>query len=63
MPDVVTSPYAKLTASIAGVLSASQAIRDGIADHAQKHEAELEKSRTAAQHAEMINDGIARQSS
>lgn len=63
MPDVVTSPYSRLTASIAGVLSASTAIREGIATHAQKHEAELERGRMAAENAERINDGIARQSS
>lgn len=48
MPDVITLPYKNLSNAIHDMLSAHEAIKDGIATHAQKEQVERDGARQAA---------------
>lgn len=60
MAKVPVTSYAKLIATIRDMESAHDAIRDGVATHAQKHEAELLARRKKLENDAAIESGIAR---
>lgn len=62
MTEIKTSPYSRMTSAIAGLLKANAAIREGIAEHAERHESTLDARRKSADNEAKINEGIARQS-
>jgi hypothetical protein len=47
MPDMPYSPTSELDVTLSKLMSASEAVRTGIATHVQRHEAERNKQRSA----------------
>lgn len=60
MPKIKIHHIRGLRDKVTKTVSAHDAIANGIATHAQKHEARLESSRDAARHAASIQAGIDR---
>lgn len=48
MPDIPKTPTSELDVTLSNLMSAAQKVREGIATHIQKHEAERNKARSAA---------------
>lgn len=62
----MSKPVIHKTSSVLNALGrtvkAHQAVREGIATHAEKHQQVLDEKRESARHTRAINDGIAKQS-
>lgn len=50
----------RLRKTIGAMLDAHAAIRSGVADHAEKHEARVDDARRKAEESKAISDGVAR---
>lgn len=60
MAKVITVPASNLGEAMRQVVSARQAVTEGIATHAEKHRAKLEADRHAAEDRARIEEGIKR---
>lgn len=63
MADIKIVKAARLHSSLAGIASASAAIRAGIADHAEKHAAKMDDARRQAGESHAIQQRSASQDS
>jgi len=62
MSDVVKHRTDAVNNALGKIVKAHQAVKEGIATHAEKHQQALDQRRENARHVEAINVGIANQS-
>lgn len=59
MPAAIPASVPRMRKALLAVISAHAAVREGIADHAQKHEAAIDEKRRKLEENQAITNGIA----
>lgn len=59
MPPAIPASVPRMRKALLAAISAHAAVREGIADHAQKHEAAIDAKRRKLEENQAISNGIA----